>query len=66
VTEFTVSATQGGFSKDEPSKSNRITPGQLEIIKNMSKGQKIYFLDIKAVGPDGGVRDLSPIVFKIN
>lgn len=66
VTEFTVSATQGGFSKDEISRSNRITPNQLEIIRNLTKGQKVYFLDIKAKGPDGGERELLPIVFKIN
>jgi gliding motility-associated protein GldM len=66
ITEFKVSATQGGFQKDEPSKSNRITPAQIEIIKNTSRGQKVYFEDIKAVGPGGNVRDLSPIIFKIN
>lgn len=66
VTEFTVSANVGGFAKDEPSKSNRFTPGQLDLIRNLSKGNKVYFLDIKAVGPDGTVRELSPLVFKIN
>ncbi|NJK93528.1 MAG: gliding motility protein GldM [Bacteroidales bacterium] len=66
ITEFKVSASQGGFVKDEISKSNRITPGQLDIIRNMGKGQKVYFEDIKAVGPDGSVRELGTIVFKIN
>jgi gliding motility-associated protein GldM len=66
VTEFTVSANQGGFSQDIPSKSNRITQAQKNLITSLSKGQKVYFLDIKAVGPDGGVRELLPIVFKIN
>lgn len=66
VTEFTVSANQGGFAQDIISKSNRITQAQQDLIRSLGKGQKVYFLDIKAVGPDGGVRDLSPIVFKIN
>ncbi len=66
ITEFKVSANQGGFQKDEASKSNRITPGQLDIIRNLSKGQKVYFEDIKAVGPDGTVRELSTLVYKIN
>jgi gliding motility-associated protein GldM len=66
VTEFKVSANIGGFFKDEPSRSNRFTPGQVSIIKGLSKGNKVYFEDIKAVGPDGTVRELSPIVFKIN
>ncbi|HEX3008773.1 MAG TPA: GldM family protein, partial [Bacteroidales bacterium] len=59
-------ANQGGFSQDIPSKSNRITQAQKNLITSLSKGQKVYFLDIKAVGPDGGVRELLPIVFKIN
>lgn len=66
VTEFKVSATQGGFLKDEISRSNRLTPAQLDIIRNLSKGQKVYFEDIKAVGPDGTVRDLATLVYKIN
>lgn len=66
ITEFKVSAVQGGFVKDEMSKSNRITPAQLELIRNLNKGQKVYFEDIKAVGPDGSVRELSTLVYKIN
>lgn len=66
VTEFKVSASVGGFVRDEPSKSNRITPAQLDLIRNMGKGQKVYFEDIKAVGPDGTVRELSTLVYKIN
>jgi gliding motility-associated protein GldM len=66
ITEFNVSAIQGGFVKDEPSKSNRITPAQLDLIRNLNKGQKVYFENIKAVGPDGSVRELSTLVYKIN
>lgn len=66
VTEFTLSASVGGFSQDLQSKSNRITPQMQDLIKGLSKGQKVYFLDIKAIGPDGSPRELLPIVFKIN
>ncbi|HEY4788936.1 MAG TPA: GldM family protein, partial [Bacteroidales bacterium] len=65
VTEFTVSASIGGFTQDVPVKSNRISDAQKNIIKNVQKGSKVYFTDIKAVGPDGKQRDLSTIVFKI-
>lgn len=66
VTEFTMSTHNGeGFLKDLHSKSNKITPEQKELIAKAKSGQKIYFLDIKCAGPDGGTRDLSPIVFKI-
>lgn len=66
ITEFTVSANVGGFFKDEVSRSNKFTPGQKSIISSLSKGNKVYIESIKAIGPDGTVRELSPIVFKIN
>lgn len=65
VTGFTVSATIGGFVKDVPVKSNKITDAQRNIIKSLQKGDKVLFTDITAVGPDGNTRDLSTIVFKI-
>jgi gliding motility-associated protein GldM len=65
VQEFTVSATIGGFVKDVPVKSNKITEAQKNIIKSLQKGDKVLFTDIRAVGPDGSPRDLSTIVFKI-
>jgi gliding motility-associated protein GldM len=65
VTEFTVSASINGFSQDITVKSNKISDAQKNIIRNVQRGQKVYFTDIKAVGPDGRPRDLSTIVFKI-
>ncbi len=66
VIEFEISAhDKNGFFKDEYSKTNKITPAQVELLKKQSKGWKIYFLDIKCAGPDGGIRELPPLVFKI-
>lgn len=65
VVEFNVSASIGGFTRDEPSKSNRITDGQKEIIKSIKKGERVFFTDIKAVGPDGKPRELNTLYFKI-
>jgi gliding motility-associated protein GldM len=65
VTEFVVSATIRSFVQEEPSKSNRITDRQREIIRNLNRGDKVYFDNIKAVGPDGKQRELPTISFKI-
>ena len=66
VTEFSVSAVLGGFVKDYPSKSNRFTTEQRNLIKSVTKGSNVYIQDIKAVGPDGATRNLSTINFRIN
>jgi gliding motility-associated protein GldM len=65
VIEFTVSATLKGFVREESVKSNKINDAQRDIISSASKGQKIYFQDIKAVGPDGKPRELPTVYFKI-
>jgi gliding motility-associated protein GldM len=65
VTEFTVSANVRGFSQDISTKSNKITEAQKNIIRSMNRGDKVYFNDIKAVGPDGKQRELSTVYFKI-
>ena len=65
VTEFVVSATIRQFVQEESSKSNRITDRQREIIRNLNRGDKVYFDNIKAIGPDGKQRELPTISFKI-
>jgi gliding motility-associated protein GldM len=66
VTEFTVSALVKGFSQDVTVKAtNKISEKQKDIIRNLNRGEKVYFQDIKAVGPDGKPRDLNTVYFKI-
>ena len=65
VTEFTVSAVIKGFVREFNSKSNQITDNQKNLIKVIKPGQKVYFQDIKCKGPDGTIRDLSPIALNI-
>lgn len=65
VTEFTISTTIQGFVRFVPSSSNRITEEQRTLIGNLNRGQNVYFEDIKAIGPDGTVRNLPTIKFKI-
>ena len=66
VTEFTVSAVVQGFVREYTSKSNRFTSDQMNLIRNLSRGNNVYIQDIKAVGPDGSTRPLSTINFKLN
>lgn len=66
VKGFKVSAIIKGFEQSKISPSNIITPDQKQIIQNAEKGQRVFFEDIKAVGPDGSVRSLGSITFKLN
>ncbi len=66
VVEFTVSATIQGFVRVVPTKGNKITEKQYELIKSISTGQRLYFEDIKAVGPDGAIRQLPSLSFIID
>jgi gliding motility-associated protein GldM len=65
VTDFVVSATIHGFRQDELAHNNKITEAQRTLIRNLSKGDKVYFDDIKAVGPDGRSRELPTLTLKI-
>ncbi len=66
VTEFTVLTVIQGFVSTAPSNSARFTDKQKEILRTLSKGSPVYIQDIHAVGPDGTVRILGTIYFKIN
>ena len=43
------------------SSSNKLTPEMLAAIEKAATGTKVYFENIKAVGPDGKTRYLAPI-----
>ncbi len=65
VTSFRMSVTLKGFTYDEISKSNRLTPKMKGYIQQMRRNSKVIFEDIKAVGPDGVSRKLNSLVFTI-
>jgi gliding motility-associated protein GldM len=65
VTEFTVSTVVGGFTTDKSTKSNRFSQEQYNLIKQTSKGQKVYIEGIRAIGPDGTTRQLGSIALTI-
>jgi len=65
VLSFNVSANIGGFTQDAPSTSSYFTPQQLNLIKKVGKGKKVYIENVRAKGPDGIPRSLGSIAFKI-
>ena len=66
VQSFVVStADKNGSMIQISSDSNKLTGQQKELIKNLKKGQRVNFEEVKALGPDGSIRDLPAIVFEI-
>ncbi len=66
IIEFTVSTTdRGGYTQDAKTKGNLFTKQQMDLIKNARRSQRLNIEDVKAIGPDGSVRNLAPIVFEI-
>jgi gliding motility-associated protein GldM len=66
VTSFDVTATMaGGLEVSKTSSSNALTEEQRNILKAVKSGQKVYIENIKAKGPDGTIRPLSPISLKV-
>ena len=65
VISFKVSATIKGFPQEAIANSAAFTAQQKKIIEQAPSGGKVYFEDIKAKGPDGSIRSLGTIAFKI-
>jgi gliding motility-associated protein GldM len=66
VTAFTLSINEKGFDIEEASTSNRLTDAQKALINRLTRGKKLIFSGIKAVGPDKKTRDLPAVILKIN
>ncbi len=65
VKSFSLFFSDEAGDKIEYSNDNKLTDKMRSIINQCKRGQYIIFKDIKAVGPDGKVMDLNPIVLKI-
>jgi gliding motility-associated protein GldM len=66
IIEFTVSTTdRGGYFIGQSTKGNLFTQAQKDLMKDLRRGQRVNIEDVKAIGPDGSVRNLAPIVFEI-
>ena len=65
IKSFNVSTVVQGYTKDEKSYSDYFTPAQIKLLKGLRRNQKVYIEDIKAIGPDGSIRNLPAISFKV-
>ena len=66
VTRFVVSAVKNGYSVDEPSSNNMFTKAQLDLIKSLGRGSRVFITEIKAVGPDKMTKSLGGIALTID
>lgn len=67
VTQYTITTTdRGGYIKDITQNNNRITQEvRTWMQQNIRRNSKVTFEDLRAVGEDGAVKKLNPIVFTI-
>ncbi|MBN1927340.1 MAG: hypothetical protein JW798_16010 [Prolixibacteraceae bacterium] len=65
VVEFNVITLIDGFVYEQKSNSNKITEKQKEIIAKIKDGTPVYFQDIKCKGPDGTVRKMPVVAFRV-
>jgi gliding motility-associated protein GldM len=65
VTSFVVSTSKGGFVVDKPANGNRFSQEQIDLMKGLNPGSRLYIDNIVAKGEDGTTRNLSTISFKI-
>lgn len=66
VSRFSVSTIRQGYQVEETSDSNLLTDKQKELIRGTARGQKVYFENIRAVGPGGTIRALGSITITID
>lgn len=65
VTSFVVSTSKGGFVVDKIANGNRFTQEQIDVMKGLNPGNRLYIDNIVVKGEDGTTRNLSAISFKI-
>ncbi len=66
VTGFSVLYSERGNDYEEASTNSNLTPKQKELINRLTRGKNLIIKDIKALGPDGKTKELSPIILKID
>ncbi|GAB4293862.1 MAG: hypothetical protein Kow0068_18820 [Marinilabiliales bacterium] len=66
VVGFTVSASIGGFTQEAQCSGPRFNEKAYALMRKVDRGGKVYIEDVKAKGPDGSVRKLGSIIFKLN
>jgi gliding motility-associated protein GldM len=66
VTGFTVLYSDKGSDFEETSSNSNLTPKQKDLIGRLTRGKNLIIKDIKALGPDGRVKELLPVILKID
>lgn len=65
VVSYTVSTTIAGNFLEKPCTGPALTSEAKEVLGRVKSGQKIFIENIKARGPDGSVRNLGALSFKV-
>jgi gliding motility-associated protein GldM len=65
ITGFTYLYNDKGNSYEQASTSNNLTSQQKDLISKVTRGKDLIFKDIKAKGPDGKIKDLLPIILRV-
>lgn len=65
VTSFTFGTLLNGDYIPKSIRGNRFTPEVIKVLRNARHGQKFFFENIEAKGPDGTIRSLNPISLEI-
>ena len=65
ITSFTISTSGAGFLNEYKCNDGKLSSNAIAGIKSAKSEQKIYFEDIKAIGPDGQERTLPSMIFKL-
>ncbi len=55
----------GGTPIEKLTKSNRLSADMKTMLSKAKRGQKVYIEGIKARGPDGTVRSIGSLAFKV-
>lgn len=65
IESFTLFCSQDNIDREESTNGNKLTDKMKSLISDIKPGKMIVFKDIKAISPDGKIRDLNQIVLTI-
>lgn len=66
VNQFKMTVSKGGDLKEFATKGNKLTGAMRSMLSAVSRGDRVYFEDIKVKLPDGTTRNVPSIILKVN
>jgi gliding motility-associated protein GldM len=66
VVGFTIEVEEGGYITPASSKNAQFTSEQRRLMTAAKVNSRVYITDIKAKGPDGSIRELQSLIYKVN